>query len=138
MSFLHVTDRPISQTYRSNSILDAKIPDGRWKDLKVEVDTPYSATGMQTNTYGYMRAPWNFNPSPYLSRFASADRSLPSCKNYRKWFKLTALESFLQAADTYPHTDAHDSVGGNFGCDTFDFMADLGWIDSSDSLCFKV
>lgn len=87
-----------------------------------------------------MRAPWNLNPSPYLTRFPTStdiSQALPSCKSYHKWLKISDLEDFLYAADTYPHTTAHDSVGGYFGCDVFDFMVDKGWVDSNSMICFK-
>jgi hypothetical protein len=55
-------------TYRNNSVEDAKIPDGRWANLKADnynwyMDLP--------NGFGYLRAPWNQNPSIYISRFVS-------------------------------------------------------------------
>ena len=39
----------------------------RWAGLKAEYNNQFSDLRYG---YGYMRAPWSMNPSPYISRFA--------------------------------------------------------------------
>ena len=42
------------------------IADGRWAYEQL----PAAPPGSQVNSFGLLRAPWNANPSPYLTRFA--------------------------------------------------------------------
>ena len=67
-------------SYEYDKIKDGRIIDGLWADLKADMneDFPTLKAG-----YGYMRAPWSMNPSPYISRFTTVyDRNimLPSCQ----------------------------------------------------------
>lgn len=128
-----------SQTYRSNSIDDGKIPDGRWANLRVEFGSYFESTGeIEPNLYGTLRGPWNFNPSPYITRFPPQNVSLPSCSDYYNWLSIDTLSSFLMSSDVQPHTGTHDTIGGVFGCDNFDFMITDGWVENTDTICFKV
>ena len=85
--------------YSSNSIDDAKIPDGRWANLKSEKNIWYST---MRNGYGYLRAPWNMNPSPYITRFISA-HDFPGCSSYKSWLEKSSLMMFLKYAPGPPH-----------------------------------
>ena len=51
------------------------IPDGRFAGLKLPPPMP----GTMTNPYGYMRSPWNPNPSPYVTRFAMSSGYAVQC-----------------------------------------------------------
>jgi hypothetical protein len=113
-------------TYEYNSILDAAIPDGRWKhiitDRNVKYDTLYSA-------YGYMRAPWNLNPSPYISRFVTTlGMGLPSCKAHMTLLQYQDVKDLLKEAPYAPHATTHGTIGGNFGCDLLDTLVDGGFL----------
>jgi hypothetical protein len=52
-----------------DKVNDARIMSGRWVDLKTEMNTDYESLKA---AYGYLRAPWSLNPSPYITRFAFA------------------------------------------------------------------
>lgn len=52
------------QTYRSNSITDGVISDGRWANMKVEKGVFYDNDVIEKNLYGTLRGPWNLNPGP--------------------------------------------------------------------------
>ena len=54
-------------TYEADNITSGAIPDGRLAFLKSPSNDEYP--DLQAG-YNYMRAPWNMNPSPYVSRFA--------------------------------------------------------------------
>ena len=106
----------------------------------------YHNREVEPNPYGTLRGPWNFNPSKYVTRFPLANLSdplyagmtLPTCASYVSWLSLTTLQSFLNIADAGPHTGTHDSIGGVYGCDNFDFMVERGWVANTDMICFKV
>lgn len=56
----------IAFTYENDSVLDARIIGGRWNNLEAEMNTNYPDL---YSGYGYLRSPWNLNPSPYVSRY---------------------------------------------------------------------
>lgn len=60
-------------TYRDDSLLDTAIQNGRWSHIKADKNV---FDGLN-NGFGYMRGPWNTNPSPYVSRFSAYSPSLP-------------------------------------------------------------
>jgi hypothetical protein len=53
--------------YSDDQIIDGRLPPVRWENLTVEMNTDYPD---MIAGYGYLHAPWNMHPSPYLSRFA--------------------------------------------------------------------
>ena len=56
-------------SYSNDSVLDAAIPDGRWAKITTKMNDKFEDLN---NAFGYMRGPWNTNPSPYVSRFSIA------------------------------------------------------------------
>ena len=117
-------------TYRDDSLEGAAIPDGRWKQQPADINSRYAFPG---NSFGYMRAPWNLNPSPYISRFSISTSQLPTCSSYYSWLELTSLPEFLSLAPYGPHASVHGAVGSVFGCDILDQMMDNGAIPSIDT-----
>ena len=95
-------------TYANDSILDAAIPDGRWAYTKADLHNE-KYTDL-TNAFGYMRGPWNTNPSPYISRFTISHTSLPSCSAYYRWVQLTDQTEFFALAPFAPHASTHGKV----------------------------
>jgi len=76
------------------------------------------------NRYGLLRAPWNNNPSPYVSRYPSAKQEvhLPSCtelrtfalgstKNGKEGGDWTAT-AWMYGASNKPHGNMHAGPGG--------------------------
>jgi len=114
--------------YSKDNILDAAIPDGRWKLAKVDLNDKYDTLG---NGFGYMRSPWNTNYSPYISRFPTSDSTLPSCKSYYNWLELDDIVDFMSKSPFGPHGSVHGNVGGIFGCDLFDPLISKGLLKSS-------
>ena len=126
-------DQDFGYTYAANSIADAHIQDGRWKKLKADVmySTPPGYEELIKN-FGYLRAPWNINPSPYVSRFVNYNAALPTCQDHYSWITDSdKLADFLQVAPLAPHAKTHGAVGSVFGCDLMDTMLDAGLITSS-------
>lgn len=131
--------QPASQfwgwTWRNDSIESGKIPDGRWKDIKVDKNTKYKDL---KNSFGTVRGTWSTNPSEYVSRFASKSPVLPSCSTYYSWVQKNDIGSFFYTANNDPHASTHGAIGGSFGCDAFDDMRKGGYLknpSSQVSLC---
>lgn len=117
--------------YSTDSITDARITNGRWKDLKSEMNYAYPDLG---NGFGFMRGAWNTNPSPYVSRFATGG-SLPSCSAFYSFlFKQTDYLDFLYEAAYSPHASVHGAIGSTYGCDKMQPLLEAGALTSQASL----
>jgi len=117
-------------TYAGQSMNDARISNGRWKDLKSELNYfhPDLVAG-----YGYLRAPWNMNPSPYILRFAS-DSQFPGCSDFAEWASRDEVNSFMKYSPGPPHASIHGNIGGVYGCDKLDaLLVDSGWVNEGTS-----
>eukprot|EP00635_Sarcinochrysidales_sp_CCMP3193_P011712 CAMPEP_0118902866 /NCGR_PEP_ID=MMETSP1166-20130328/7961_1 /TAXON_ID=1104430 /ORGANISM="Chrysoreinhardia sp, Strain CCMP3193" /LENGTH=640 /DNA_ID=CAMNT_0006842081 /DNA_START=1 /DNA_END=1923 /DNA_ORIENTATION=+ len=78
------------------------------------------------NAYGLLRAPWNNNPSPYVSRFPSWGSRLPDCETHRlfaesptdsrggeSWVDGNADRAkWMYDVSNEPHGPLHNSPGG--------------------------
>ncbi len=113
----------------TNDINDARILDGRWANLKTDYNSYYS--DMKT-AYGYFRAPWNMNPSPYLTRFTGSV-SWPTCSSFYTWIKKkTDLMAFLKYAPGPAHASVHGTIGGVYGCNIlYDKLVPSGIVDAN-------
>lgn len=125
----------------SDDLESAKIPDGRWAGLKSKQNSDYPEL---TQAYGYTRAPWNMNPSKYISRFSVGPPhiNLPGCGNYKTWFEEKDFAASMKESAYGPHSTTHTSIGGVYGCDVLDTMREAGLILDSTmknqvSICLK-
>jgi hypothetical protein len=90
--------------------------------------------------YGYLRAAWNMNPSPYVSRFEfnfSSDGvpiTFPTCASHYDILQFDDMMDFFYNMAGGPHADAHAVLGGYYGCDTFNKMLEKGYIVSISAL----
>lgn len=125
-------------TYRNDSIMSAAIKTGKWQNTKAESNPIHSDI---QNGFGYMRGPWNMNPSPSLTRFYSPETSsVPSCLSYYKWLEMTDFEDFFQESENGPHAATHGAIGGVYGCDLLDELREQNLIKDADSqltICAK-
>jgi len=121
-------------TYENDQIIDAAIPDGRWAFLKAEKNKDFEE--LKTG-YGYMRAPWNMNPSPYVSRFSmdlQIGISLPTCTQHYKILEETDMMSFFYDMQYDPHATTHSLTGGIYGCDLLQPLLDAGYITDETNM----
>jgi hypothetical protein len=123
-------------TYGNDSIKAAHIQDGRWKKVKAEIN--YAYDDLKYN-YGYYRAPWNMNPSPYISRYSNSATKMPKCSDHYTFLHYSSFGDMLKNAAYAPHASMHGIVGGVYGCDMLDQMVDKGLLDADSqvSLCNK-
>jgi len=127
-------------TYGSDAIIDAAIPDGRWAYLLADMNEDYDDLRAG---YGYMRAPWNMNPSPYVSRFTydyQIGISLPTCSQHYAIIQETNMMDFFYNMQNDPHATTHSLSGGIYGCDMLDQLLDAGYITDTDAqkaICSK-
>lgn len=122
-------------TYSSDEIVSGAIMNGRWKLLKAEKNIDYEEL---SGGYGYMRAPWNMNPSPYISRF-TADYGigiyLPTCESHYNILQYDNMMDFFVDMEDAPHATTHSLTGGIYGCDLLEPLLDQGLI--TDELAMK-
>ena len=87
-----------------------------------------------SNPYGLLRAPWNYNPSPYLTRFNNLNQlstaHLDMAAKYKMYFGSNCaaiknflnlyangktLQNFLEAVDEQVHSNLYSTFGGAGG-----------------------
>jgi len=112
-------------TYESSTMRDAAVPNGRWAYVEAEKNTKFDDLNYG---YGYLRAPWNMNPSPYLSRFTSTNKHLPSCSSHYELLGYDTLNDFLATVPYGAHAATHGTIGGVYGCDAMNDLAAAGYI----------
>jgi hypothetical protein len=120
--------------YSNDTIASGKIANGRWAGLKAEMNDMYPEL---RNGYGYMRAPWNMNPSPYVSRYAAEYQigvQLPSCYQHYELLSYTKRMEFLYDIQNGPHATTHALTGGTYGCDVLYPLLEAGLISDEESL----
>jgi hypothetical protein len=109
----------------------ARIQDGRWKDLLSE-----SASDLYSglkNAFGYLRGPWNMNPSPYVLRFAAYSPSLPTCAIYYDSLQKTDYIDALMESRFSAHSTTHGLIGNAYGCDKLNDLTTSGIIRDAES-----
>lgn len=116
--------------YSNDNLEDAAIQNGRWSGTRADESTRYPEMG---NGFGYMRGPWNMNPSPYVSRFSAYSPNLPSCTDYYGGLGMPDFMTFLQTAPYGSHASTHGVIGSVYGCDKMDYLLEDGLIKDSDS-----
>ena len=121
-------------TYADDSCVTAGIPDGRWAYIKADMNDKFPDLKFG---YGYMRSPWNMNPSPYVSRFTAnmmIGVQLPTCSSHYSMLEETDFMDFLIDFENDPHATTHSLIGGTYGCDMMIPLMDAGYINNEDSL----
>ena len=112
--------------------------DGRFSNLPVPKDSwedvdPDTGLATVTNPWGLMRAPWNTNKSPYLSRSSSSygfmlDTDLvPGCSSHYDVLKEEVWSGFGFSIQEAPHGSLHILVGGTWGADYASYMSELNY-----------
>ena len=124
-------------TYKDDLIVDGAIQDGRWKLAKTDVNVKFNDI---PNSYNLMRAPWNMNPSPYVSRYTTTESVMPACADYISLFTASNGEmvDFLDLVQRGSHAPVHASIGNTFGCDVLDELTSTGSGTVSDDKVSKL
>ena len=130
MKIPDTTDKDIGYTYARNNITDFAILDGRWAYAKAEFN-PAKFPDLYGG-YGYMRSPWNMNPSPYVTRFTGTS-FLPTCASHMNMLSYTDMMDFMIELEVAPHAGLHGVTGGTYGCELFDPLLAAGAITDEDN-----
>ena len=133
-SMPNCSDKSWGFTFYNDNAEDAAIPDGRWAFAEAQNNDKYPDLDFG---FGFMRAPWSMNPSPYVSRFTSdwqIGTTLPTCTAHYGLLELTSLTDFVVAMGDEPHATAHSLIGGVYGCDLLTPMLDDMYITDSVGL----
>lgn len=120
-------------TYTEDAMDDGRVKDSRWADLKVEKNVWYDDL---VYSYGYLRAPWNLNPSPYITRYAFSFKNkltFPDCASHYDILQYDDMMDFFATIANSPHSKTHTVLGGFYGCDAFQTLIDQGFIANSDN-----
>lgn len=121
--------------YGADKIEQGRILNGMWASLATEInlDYPDLAAG-----YGYMRAPWSMNPSPFISRFTSTFNNtvpLPSCQtHYDVITGYNSMMDFFHEISMIPHSPIHTLAGGIYGCDQLLPLFEKGYLKSLEAV----
>eukprot|EP00595_Chromulina_sp_UTEXLB2642_P002269 CAMPEP_0196763506 /NCGR_PEP_ID=MMETSP1095-20130614/4234_1 /TAXON_ID=96789 ORGANISM="Chromulina nebulosa, Strain UTEXLB2642" /NCGR_SAMPLE_ID=MMETSP1095 /ASSEMBLY_ACC=CAM_ASM_000446 /LENGTH=479 /DNA_ID=CAMNT_0042116881 /DNA_START=795 /DNA_END=2234 /DNA_ORIENTATION=+ len=121
-------------TYKDDKIIDGAIQNGRWAFLKADNNPRYKEL---TTGYGFSRAPWNMNPSPYVSRFTSDYRvgiNLPGCSSHYSILQAGDMMDFFYNMQFDPHATTHALIGGIYGCDLLEPFLESGSIPDDTNL----
>lgn len=118
-------DRDVGWTYNSDNVNAGAIPNSKWANFRADMNNKFEDLKFG---YGYMRVPWNLNPSNVITRFTSIDKTLPTCESHLQLISYTSFSSFLHQVPYGAHASAHGAIGGVFGCDLFDSLLDAGYI----------
>jgi len=120
-----------SEYFGSGLNKDHTVADGTWAYTLVSV-----ANWNDThNPYGYMRAPWNTNSNPWVTRYnytgsklnnyASTDMGMPNCLDF--WTLLMECDTWFDfgwAMPYNPHARVHSVIGGSESGPSFDVLSD--------------
>jgi hypothetical protein len=126
-------DSFLGWSYSNDDLEYAAIQDGRWAKITVPKNNYYSDLLF---SYGYMRVPWNMNPSPYISRFVvmntyDVDRNIPSCRAHYDILTYTDIVDFFTDIEYDSIAPLHSLVAGIYGCDVLKPLLSKGYIDDS-------
>mmetsp|Transcript_10107 Transcript_10107/g.13167 ORF Transcript_10107/g.13167 Transcript_10107/m.13167 type:complete len:693 (-) Transcript_10107:695-2773(-) len=87
---------------------------GRWAFYKIAHD----AEGLHRNAFGYLRSPWNQNPSPYLERsetlYGETYGNTPTCQQFQDLVMADSLGLMMFYATGTTHGLLHLLVGGGW------------------------
>lgn len=127
-------------TWRESQVFDAQwfgdaaprnelhtVTEGRWAYMAVRVNAwQYSEI---TNSYGLLRAPWNNDPVPFVTRsdmIAGYKNNLKprGCSGFSKCLSYNSWSSLAQCLNTDAHGHIHELVGGSF---------DGAWVTDTES-----
>lgn len=125
------------------------VTEGRFAYQEVPRNYKYATR----SPYGYLRAPWNLNPSKYVTRYHKTcsipftayndtDLSWPSCADH---FRMTNTNEFngwyqwVWEVAYKPHGPVHSWVGGVGGaCGEWDKLADKGLLNDHEVAVLKM
>lgn len=117
------------------------VEEGRW--AYQEVSTDDDPDSKASNPYGYLRAPWNLNPSKYVTRFHELCGVYYD--QYKNWPNCALHHSALTEMNTYStfipfmayaaHAGVHMMVGGSSRCHNWlDEFVDAAGIDAIETV----
>ena len=101
------------------------VENGRWKNTEIsKIADSYENTTTVHNAFGYLRAPWNQNNSPYLTRASTVCGAnmvtdywtMPSCTvHYNILSYYNSYYDFMFELPYTPHGPIHALIGGVIG-----------------------
>ena len=100
---------------------DYVVATGRWAYTPVTKGVEAHNYSKYTNAYGMMRAPWNQNSIPYLTRsnttYGFELTQIPDCQSHLDQMKFDTFADFAKWMQYSPHGTTHLAIGGVFNAD---------------------
>jgi len=124
-------------TYGKDSVLEGRLVGGRWNNVTAEMNTHYPEL---SSGYGYLRSPWNLNPSPYVSRYTllrgrpEGQTPFPSCSAHFDLLQVNSMMDFFFDMQLLPHGAVHIEFGGAYGCEILQPLLEAGYILDEESM----
>ena len=109
---------------------DHSLTTGIWANIEAPDGSDYTDFDVASegtlnpyiNAYGYLRAPWNNNPTPIISRYnytydklASDVLPYPACHTMFSCYNVTTLASMHDCLNGNTHGPVHIYIGGTWG-----------------------
>ncbi|CAM9726487.1 unnamed protein product [Scytosiphon promiscuus] len=123
---------------------DDQVKDGRWAYTKIPPMMHNNPGSVQPDVYSRLRAPWNVNDRPYITRGmgkmcnAKVDDSYPWPTCELHYDTVTAYHDFYSwvwYASYSPHGAVHVWIGGVLDCEkTFEYIGSLIGLDLAEEL----
>jgi len=91
----------------------------------------FNSTTTVHNAYGYLRAPWNQNKIPYITRndgmcgFRITD--IAGCDHHYKLLQVDTFSEFMKLSQYGPHGTIHIALGGMWGSDWRSHLEKAGY-----------
>eukprot|EP00618_Florenciella_parvula_P017577 CAMPEP_0119489082 /NCGR_PEP_ID=MMETSP1344-20130328/14634_1 /TAXON_ID=236787 /ORGANISM="Florenciella parvula, Strain CCMP2471" /LENGTH=720 /DNA_ID=CAMNT_0007524087 /DNA_START=136 /DNA_END=2298 /DNA_ORIENTATION=+ len=112
------TDEWFGTSSPGNDLNTATMLTGPWANTPVMTLTDYDddSTSHVSNSYGYLRAPWNTNNNPYVARFNKTFEYetdvMPSCTDYYDMLGYDTWLDFGMNIANGAHGPVHGMLGG--------------------------
>ena len=125
------------------------IRDSRWAFAKVKRYLPGDDAPYPVNSFGFLRSPWNNNPSPYVTRVnfrieaGALAKSWPTCSDLYQFLSpadpVSAVYFMTHLEDQSVHANVHQVLGGTIidveSTDTF--LATLSRANATAETCYQ-
>jgi len=95
----------------------------------------FNSTSTYHNAYGFLRAPWNQNKIPYITRYDKMAgfpiRRITTCQFHYELISMDTFSDFSIRSQYIPHGTVHTLLGGMWGADWKKYMESWGYNMSS-------
>ncbi|CAM9474204.1 unnamed protein product [Heterosigma akashiwo] len=109
---------------------------GRWKFLEIGYSADFDFDVQ--NAYGLLRAPWNTDSTPYLTRYKYVNQgsvfSTPGCSIFQQVMQKATMREINALLNGATHGPVHIEIGGQWGLSDYyiDLLSSMGYAGIAD------